>query len=114
MQPSGVITITTDFGHKGPFAGVMKGMIIGRFPQATIIDLAHDIPAQWPPEAGFWVSRAYRYFPEGTVHVTMRCGFATTTSVHALPPTVTSTTVASSPRLVPVTLMRTPPFDGLE
>ena len=69
MQPSGVITITTDFGHKGPFSAVMKGVIIGRFPDARIIDLIHDIPAQWPPEAGFWVSRAYRYFPRGTVHL---------------------------------------------
>ena len=69
MQPSGVITITTDFGHKGPFAAVMQGVIIGRFPDARIIDLAHDIPAQWPPEAGFWVSRSYEYFPVGSVHV---------------------------------------------
>ena len=69
MQPSGVITITTDFGHKGPFAAVMKGVIISRFPDAKLIDLAHDIPAQWPPEAGFWVSRSYQYFPKGTVHL---------------------------------------------
>jgi len=69
MQPSGVITITTDFGHKGPFSAVMKGVIITRFPAAKIIDLIHDIPAQWPPEAGFWVSRAYKYFPKGTVHL---------------------------------------------
>ena len=69
MQPSGVITITTDFGHKGPFAAVMKGVILSRFPDARIIDLAHDIPAQWPPEAGFWVSRCYEYFPRGTVHL---------------------------------------------
>jgi len=69
MQPSGVITITTDFGHKGPFAAVMKGVILGRFPHAKIVDLAHDIPAQWPPEAGFWISRAYRWFPPGTVHL---------------------------------------------
>ncbi len=69
MNPSGVITITTDFGHKGPFAAVMKGVSIGRFPDATVVDLSHDIPAQWPPEAGFWVSRAYRYFPKGTVHL---------------------------------------------
>ena len=68
-SPSGVITITTDFGHKGPFAAVMKGVIICRFPDANIIDLAHDIPAQWPPEAGFWVSRSYQYFPPGSVHV---------------------------------------------
>lgn len=69
MQPSGVITITTDFGHKGPFAAVMKGVIISRFPAAQVIDLAHDIPAQWPPEAGFWVSRSYQYFPRGSVHI---------------------------------------------
>lgn len=69
MQASGVITFTTDFGHKGPFAGVMKGVVLKRFPTAAIVDLAHDIPAHWPPEAGFWISRAYRYFPQGSVHV---------------------------------------------
>jgi len=69
FTPSGVITLATDFGHKGPFAAVMKGVIIGRFPAARVIDLAHDIPAHWPPEAGFWISRAYRYFPRGSVHV---------------------------------------------
>ncbi|MGI9248462.1 MAG: SAM hydrolase/SAM-dependent halogenase family protein [Woeseiaceae bacterium] len=69
MKPSGVITITTDFGHKGPFAGVMKGVILNRFPEARVVDLAHDIPAQWPPEAGFWVSRSYCWFPKGTVHM---------------------------------------------
>ncbi|MDJ0938276.1 MAG: SAM-dependent chlorinase/fluorinase [Woeseiaceae bacterium] len=69
MQRSGIITFTTDFGHKGPFAAVMKGVVLGRFPAARVVDLAHDIPAQWPPEAGFWVMRAYSYFPAGTVHV---------------------------------------------
>ena len=69
MKPSGVITITTDFGHKGPFAAVMKGVILARFPDARVIDLAHDIPAQWPPEAGFWVSRSFQWFPAGSVHV---------------------------------------------
>lgn len=69
MKPSGVITITTDFGHKGPFAAVMKGVILQRYRQACVVDLAHDIPAHWPPEAGFWISRSYRFFPPGTVHV---------------------------------------------
>lgn len=69
MQASGVITITTDFGHKGPFVGVMKGVILGRYRDARIVDLNHDIPAQWPPEAGFWVRLAYRYFPPGSVHL---------------------------------------------
>jgi S-adenosylmethionine hydrolase len=68
-KASGVITITTDFGHKGPFAAVMTGVIIDRFPEARVIDLAHDIPAHWPPEAGFWLSRSHTYFPAGTVHI---------------------------------------------
>ena len=69
MHASGVITLTTDFGHKGPFAAVMQGVILQRFADAKIVDLAHDIPAHWPPEAGFWVRRAYPYFPAGTVHL---------------------------------------------
>ena len=67
--PSGVITLTTDFGHQGPFVGVMKGCMLSRFPGARIIDLTHEIVAHWPAEAGFWLARAYPYFPPGTVHV---------------------------------------------
>jgi S-adenosyl-L-methionine hydrolase (adenosine-forming) len=66
---SGVITITTDFGHQGPFVGVMKGCILARFPEARIVDLTHEIVVHWPAEAGFWLARAFAYFPGGTVHV---------------------------------------------
>ncbi|MEM9207663.1 MAG: SAM-dependent chlorinase/fluorinase [Pseudomonadota bacterium] len=69
MKASGIITTTTDFGHRGPFTAIMKGVILSRFPEARVVDLIHDIPAQWPPEAGFWISKAYRYFPKGTLHV---------------------------------------------
>lgn len=68
-RPCGVVTITTDFGHQGPFVGVMKGRILGRFPSAQIIDLTHEIVVHWPAEAGFWLVRAFEYFPTGTVHV---------------------------------------------
>lgn len=67
--PSGVITITTDFGHQGPFVGVMKGRMLTRFPAARIIDLTHEIVVHWPAEAGFWLARAFGFFPPGTVHV---------------------------------------------
>jgi len=66
---SGVITLTTDFGHQGPFVGVMKGCMLSRFPAARIVDLTHEIVAHWPAEAGFWLARAFSYFPAGTVHV---------------------------------------------
>ena len=68
-EPSGVTTLTTGVGQKGPFAAVMKGGILTRFREASVVDLAHDIPAHWPPEAGFWIHRSYPYFPPGTVHV---------------------------------------------
>jgi S-adenosylmethionine hydrolase len=69
MKPSGVITITTDFGHQGPFVGVMKGVILSRLADARIVDLTHEILVHWPAEAGFWLARAFRYFPQGTVHI---------------------------------------------
>ena len=48
LHPSGVVTITTDFGHQGPFVGVIKGVILTRFPAARIIDLTHEIVVHWP------------------------------------------------------------------
>ena len=69
MPASGVITVTTDFGHQGPFVGVIKGCILTRFPAARIVDLTHEIVVHWPAEAGFWLARAFPFFPAGTVHV---------------------------------------------
>ncbi len=69
FKPSGVITITTDFGHRGPFVGTMKGVILDRFADAKIIDLTHEAFVHWPAEAGFWLERSFRYFPTGTVHL---------------------------------------------
>jgi len=56
----GVITVTTDTANKGSFVATIKGVILSRFIQAKIVDLTHDAVVQWPAEAGFWVSRAYR------------------------------------------------------
>jgi len=67
--PSGVITLTTDFGSRDPFVGVMKGSILSRWPDAKIIDLTHEILVHWPAEAGFWLARSFEYFPRGSVHV---------------------------------------------
>jgi len=65
----GVITLTTDFGHKGPFVATMKGMMLSRFAAARIIDLTHETDVHFPAEAGFWLTHAFPYFPRGSVHV---------------------------------------------
>jgi len=69
FKASGLITLTSDFGLRDPFVGVMKGRILAAAPTVRIVDLTHDIVAHWPAEAGFWLRRCFQYFPEGTVHV---------------------------------------------
>lgn len=69
MTPSGVITLLTDFGLSDPYVGVMKGAILSRFRQATLVDLTHGIPPQDIAAAAFWIERSYRWFPAGSVHV---------------------------------------------
>ena len=66
---SGVITLTTDFGLRDPFVGVLKARLLSVFPAARIVDLTHAMLAHWPAEAAFWLLHSYRYFPPGTVHV---------------------------------------------
>jgi S-adenosyl-L-methionine hydrolase (adenosine-forming) len=67
--PVGIITLLTDFGLSDPFVGIMKGVLLGAFPAAQIIDLCHGIPAQSVVEAAFWLERSFTWFPAGSVHV---------------------------------------------
>src|SRR3989338_6305716 len=64
-----LITLITDFGHKDPFVGIMKGVIFGINPSATIIDLSHGIPPQDVLAGALVLRYAVPYFPDGTVHV---------------------------------------------
>lgn len=47
----------------------MKGAILSVAPDATIVDLAHDVAPHDVLQAAFVLESAYRYFPEGTIHV---------------------------------------------
>ena len=64
-----VITITTDFGLRSGFAGVMQGVIYGLAPQAKIVDISHFIAAQDIREGAYTLWRAVPFFPAGTIHV---------------------------------------------
>jgi S-adenosylmethionine hydrolase len=64
-----IITLTTDFGLSDPFVGIMKGVILSIAPEVQIVDITHDIKAFDIVEATFLFDTAWRYFPEGTVHV---------------------------------------------
>lgn len=64
-----LITLTTDFGQQDSFVGIMKGVIAGINPAATVVDLAHGIPAQDILAGALTLRHASGYFPRGTVHV---------------------------------------------
>jgi S-adenosylmethionine hydrolase len=68
MQPM-LITLTSDFGYKDSFVGIMKGVIAGLNPQARIIDLSHGIAPQDVMGAALLLRYSVEYFPRGTVHV---------------------------------------------
>ncbi|WP_418262610.1 SAM hydrolase/SAM-dependent halogenase family protein [Flavobacterium faecale] len=64
-----IITLTTDYGLKDHFVGALKGKLLSEYPEATIIDLSHDIDPFNTVEASYVISAAYSSFPKGTVHL---------------------------------------------
>jgi len=64
-----LITLTTDFGLKDPFVGIMKGVILSVNPKVGIVDISHKITPQNILEASLVLRDAYRFFPPRTIHV---------------------------------------------
>jgi S-adenosylmethionine hydrolase len=68
-MPSKIITLTTDFGLKDPYAAEMKAAILSIYPNAVIVDITHEI-AKFNIRMGAYVlASAVPYFPKGSVHV---------------------------------------------
>jgi S-adenosylmethionine hydrolase len=64
-----IVTLTTDFGCKDPFVGIMKGVILSINPQVRLVDLTHDIERFNVEEAFYSLSYSYQFFPRGTIHL---------------------------------------------
>jgi S-adenosylmethionine hydrolase len=64
-----IITLLTDFGTADAYAGIMKGVILSLNPCAVIVDITHSIDPQDVIQAAYTLESAYKYFPEGAVHV---------------------------------------------
>ncbi len=64
-----VITLTTDFGLTDGFVGAMKGVILSINPDATIIDITHDIAPQNVEQGAFLFANAAKYFPADAIHI---------------------------------------------
>ncbi len=64
-----MITLTSDFGLKDPYVAEMKGVILTINPNATIIDITHDVEKFNIRMGAFILASAAPYFPQGTVHL---------------------------------------------
>ena len=65
MRP--VIALLSDFGSRDHYAGTMKGVMLGICPDATLVDITHDVPAHDVLDASLQLAAACRYFPAGTI-----------------------------------------------
>ncbi|MEK6608559.1 MAG: SAM-dependent chlorinase/fluorinase [Myxococcota bacterium] len=64
-----IVTLTTDFGTRDAFVAAMKGMILGIAPDATIVDVTHEIDARDVWGGAIALLLAAPHFPRGVVHV---------------------------------------------
>lgn len=64
-----IITLTTDFGLKDHFVGVLKGTIYSELPDAKIVDISHNITPFNIQECAFILKNSYHNFPKGTIHI---------------------------------------------
>ncbi|HEX5972783.1 MAG TPA: SAM-dependent chlorinase/fluorinase [Gemmatimonadaceae bacterium] len=66
---TGIITLLTDFGTTDGYVGEMKGVLCSGAPEATLVDITHEVAAQDVDGARLVVARYWRRFPVGTVHL---------------------------------------------
>ena len=64
-----LVTLTTDFGLRDPFVGIMKGVILSICPTARLVDLTHEVEPQDILGGCLALEAAVPFFPAGTVHL---------------------------------------------
>lgn len=64
-----VLTLTTDFGLRDHFVGVMKGVILSINPEVQLVDLSHDVDSFNILDGALTLGLNYSFFPAGTVHL---------------------------------------------
>ena len=64
-----IITLTTDFGTKDHSAAAVKGAIYNELPNATIVDITHQVSPFHIQEGAYIIKNAYENFPKGSIHI---------------------------------------------
>ena len=66
---SAPITLTTDFGTRDSYVAQMKGVILGIHPEASLIDVTHEVPQGDVRQASWILEQIADAFPVNTIHV---------------------------------------------
>ncbi|HEU4804558.1 MAG TPA: SAM-dependent chlorinase/fluorinase [Nitrobacter sp.] len=61
------VALLTDFGTRDHYAGTLKGVVLSVCPDATLVDIGHDIPAHDVLAGALELAACYRYFPKDTI-----------------------------------------------
>ena len=64
-----IITLTTDYGTNDHLVGTVKGVILKINPDATIVDITHNVMPFDVLDGALAIGSAYKYFPSKTVHL---------------------------------------------
>jgi S-adenosylmethionine hydrolase len=62
-----LVALLTDFGTRDHYAGTLKAVVLGVCPDATLVDIGHDLPPHDVLAGALELGACYRYFPAGTV-----------------------------------------------
>lgn len=63
-----IVTLLTDYGYDDEFVGVVRGVILGIAPDATVLDITHGIPRHDVRRGAVVLRNALPYLPPG-VHL---------------------------------------------
>ena len=66
---SSIVTLLTDYGAGDSYVAEVKGVILTAVPDATLIDVTHQVSPGDVRAGQFLFNRAWRRFPAGTVHL---------------------------------------------
>lgn len=64
-----LITLLTDFGVRDHYVAAMKGVILGICPNATLVDITHEVSSYEVLEAAYLLSQTWPHYPKKTVHL---------------------------------------------
>jgi len=66
-----IITLTTDIGQQDYLVAAVKGQLYSASDSLTIVDVSHQLSSFNYPQAAYFCSSAFKYFPPGTFHIVL-------------------------------------------